>query len=53
MSKGYKPTSHESPILFKSILNNVGFQVGGKNLIKYRTKKQLTIDNTRKDSAKA
>ena len=48
MSLGYKPTSHEQPILFKSILNNVGFQVGGKNLIKYRTKKQLTIDNTRK-----
>ena len=50
ISMGYKPTNHEQPILFKSILNNVGFQVGGKNLIKYRTKKQLTIDNTRKDS---
>ncbi len=50
MSLGYKPTSHESPILFKSILNNVGFQVGGKNLIKYRTKKQLQIDDTRKNS---
>lgn len=50
MSLGYKPTVHEQPILFKSILNNVGFQVGGKNLIKYRTKKQLTIDNTTKNS---
>ena len=50
MSLGYKPTSHESPILFKSILNNVGFEIGGKNLIKYRTKKQLKIDNTRKNS---
>ena len=50
MSLGYKPTSHESPILFKSILNNVGFEMGGINLIKYRTKKQLTIDNPRKAS---
>ncbi len=47
---GYKPTSYESPIMFKSILNNVGFEIGGKNLIEYKTKKQLTIDNTRKDS---
>jgi hypothetical protein len=47
---GYKPTSYESPIMFKSILNNVGFEIGGNNLIKYKTKKQLTIDNTRKDS---
>ena len=46
MSLGYKPTSHEAPILFKSILNNVGFQIGGKNLIKYRTKKQLKIDHS-------
>ena len=47
---GYKPTSYESPIMFKSILNNVGFEIGARNLIKYRTKKQLTIDNTRKSS---
>lgn len=50
ISLGYKPTSHEQPILFKSILNNVGFEIGGKNLIKYRTKKQLKIDNSRKAS---
>ena len=50
MSLGYKPTSHESPILFKSILNNVGFTIGGRNMIKYKSKKQLTIDNTRKNS---
>jgi len=37
------------PIMWKSILNNVGFEIGGKNLIKYPTKKQLTIDNTRKN----
>ena len=50
ISLGYKPTSHESPIMFKSILNNVGFEIGGKNLIKYRTKKQLKIDDSRKAS---
>ncbi len=31
---GYKPTPIESPVLFKSSLNNVGFEMGGKNLIK-------------------
>jgi len=50
ISLGYKPTSHEQPILFRSILNNVGFEIGGINLIKYRTKKQLKIDNPRKAS---
>lgn len=33
---GYKPTSFESPIMFKSIINNVGFEIGGINLIKYK-----------------
>lgn len=31
---GYKPTAIESPILFKSLASNVGFEIGGKNLIK-------------------
>ena len=49
MSLGYKPTSHEQPILFRSILNNVGFEIGGINLIKYKNKKQLKIDDTREN----
>jgi hypothetical protein len=30
---GYKPTSIEAPLLFKSIPNNVGFEIAGKNLL--------------------
>jgi hypothetical protein len=40
---GYKPTSYENPLLFKSILNNVGFEISGENLINYRTKKQINL----------
>jgi len=40
---GYKPTSYESPLMFRSILNNVGFEISGENLIKYRTKKQINL----------
>lgn len=47
---GFRPNSINQPIMWKSIINNVGFEIAGKNLIKYPSKKQLTIDNTRKDS---
>ncbi len=40
---GYKPTSYENPLMFRSILNNVGFEISGENLIKYRTKKQINL----------
>jgi hypothetical protein len=49
----YRPNSINEPIMCKSIINNVGFEIAGKNLIKYPTKKQLTIDNTRENSKKA
>jgi len=38
---GYKPTSIEAPLMFKSILNNVGFELNGKNLVTYATKEQI------------
>lgn len=38
---GYRPTSIENPLMFKSILNNVGFELNGKNLVTYVTKEQL------------
>ena len=41
ISLGFKPTSYESPLMFKSVLNNVGFELSGKNLVTYKTKKQL------------
>jgi len=40
---GYKPTSYESPLMFKSILNNVGFELGGINFVTYRSKKQSRL----------
>jgi hypothetical protein len=40
---GYKPTSLEDPLKFKSILNNVGFEIDGKNLVTYKTKKQTEV----------
>ena len=32
--------------MWRSIKNNVGFEISGKNPIKYPTKKQLKIDNS-------
>ena len=40
------------PIMWKSIINNVGFEIAGKNPVLYPTKKQLTIDNTTENSRK-
>jgi len=40
---GYKPTSLEDPLKFKSILNNVGFEIDGKNLVTYKTKEQTEV----------
>ena len=39
----FKPTSYEAPLMFKSILNNVGFELGGKNFVTYRSKKQSKL----------
>jgi len=43
ISLGFKPTSYERPLMFKSILNNVGFELGGKNFVTYRSKKQSQL----------
>jgi len=40
---GYKPTPMDDPIKFRSILNNVGFEIDGKNLVTYNTKEQTDI----------
>ena len=40
---GYKPTPMEDPIKFRSILNNVGFEIDGKNLVTYKTKEQTDL----------
>mgnify|MGYP003114943667 FL=1 len=40
---GYKPTSYEAPLMFRSILNNVGFELSGKNFVTYRSKKQSKL----------
>lgn len=40
---GYKPTPMEDPIKFRSILNNVGFEIDGKNLVSYNTKEQTDL----------
>jgi len=40
---GYKPTPMEDPIKFRSILNNVGFEIDGKNLVTYNTKEQTDL----------
>ncbi|BCV05984.1 MAG: hypothetical protein CM15mV122_240 [uncultured marine virus] len=37
---GYKPTPIDDPVKFRSILNNVGFEIDGKNLVTYNTKEQ-------------
>ena len=33
----------EDPIKFRSILNNVGFEIDGKNLVTYNTKEQTDL----------
>ena len=40
---GYKPTPIDDPVKFRSILNNVGFEIDGKNLVTYNTKKQTDL----------
>jgi len=40
---GYKPTPIDDPIKFRSILNNVGFEIDGKNLVSYNTKEQTDL----------
>jgi len=40
---GYKPTPIDDPIKFRSILNNVGFEIDGKNLVTYNTKEQTDL----------
>ena len=40
---GYKPTSYEAPLMFRSIINNVGFELSGKNFVTYRSKKQSKL----------
>jgi len=39
----YKPTPIDDPIKFRSILNNVGFEIDGKNLVTYNTKEQTDL----------
>ena len=50
---GYRPNSMNEPIMWKSIINNVGFEIAGQNPVPYPTKKQLTIDNTTENSREA
>ena len=40
---GYKPTPMDDPIKFRSIINNVGFEIDGKNLVTYNTKEQTDL----------
>ena len=40
---GYKPTPIDDPVKFRSILNNVGFEIDGKNLVTYNTKEQTDL----------
>ena len=40
---GYKPTPIDAPVKFRSILNNVGFEIDGKNLVTYNTKEQTDL----------
>ena len=40
---GYKPTPIDDPVKFRSILNNVGFEIDGKNLVTYSTKEQTNF----------
>ena len=40
---GFKNTSYDSPLMFKSIINNVGFELSGKNFVTYRSKKQSKL----------
>jgi len=40
---GYKPTPIDDPVKFRSILNNVGFEIDGKNLVTYNTKEQTGL----------
>jgi hypothetical protein len=40
---GYKPTPIDDPVKFRSILNNVGFEIDGKNLVTYKTKEQTGL----------
>ena len=40
---GYKPTPIDDPVKFRSVLNNVGFEIDGKNLVTYNTKKQTDL----------
>jgi len=49
---GFKPTSFERPLLFKSTANNVGFEIGGINLVNIRKKKQLTIENNTTENSR-
>jgi hypothetical protein len=39
----YKPTPIDDPVKFRSILNNVGFEIDGKNLVSYNTKEQTDL----------
>ena len=39
----YKPTPIDDPVKFRSILNNVGFEIDGKNLVTYNTKEQTNL----------
>ena len=40
---GYKPTPIDDPVKFRSVLNNVGFEIDGKNLVTYNTKEQTDL----------
>ena len=40
---GYKPTPIDDPVKFRSILNNVGFEIDGKNLVTYNAKEQTDL----------
>ena len=39
----YKPTPIDDPVKFRSIINNVGFEIDGKNLVTYNTKEQTNL----------
>ena len=40
---GGRPTPMDVPLRFRSIINNVGFEISGKNLVTYKTKKQTEV----------
>ena len=40
---GGRPTPMDEPLRFRSIINNVGFEIVGKNLVTYKTKEQTEV----------